>query len=483
MENVLNGLNPQLVFKFFEEISQIPRGSGNEKEISDFLFNFGKNLGLETIQDDHLNVIIKKPATKGYENCPGVILQGHMDMVCEKNKDTDHDFTKDPIKLKIKDDMIYASGTTLGADNGIAVAMGMAVVASDNLAHPAIEFLITSDEEAGMTGAKHLDPSQLNGKYILNLDSEEEGYLLVSCAGGTRAYATIPTKYVDANPNKQAIFIEINGLLGGHSGMDIIKQRANSNKLMGRLLNMLDVDFDLAHICGGAKDNAIPREAECTILVDKNDLPKAKESLSMISDVFKNEFRTSDPGLNIKYSDTKVDKVFEKCCVDKITKMINLIPNGIQTMSMEIDELVESSTNLGVIVNTGKEIVLENAVRSSVETLREEITDRISLLCDTFDAKFETRNGYPAWEYVKDSKLEQICSETYEKLTGKKPKVLAIHAGLECGLLLEKMPHAQAISLGPNMFDVHTPDEHLSISSTKNTWEYLVKILESMNQY
>lgn len=483
MENVLKGLNPELVFKHFEEISQIPRGSGNEKEISDFLLNFGKSLGLESVQDEHLNIVIKKPATKGYENCPGVILQGHMDMVCEKNKDTNHDFTKDPIKLRVVDDMIYATGTTLGADNGIAVAMGMAVLSSNDIEHPAIELLVTSDEEAGMTGAMNLDGSLLNGKYIINLDSEEEGFLLVSCAGGTTAFAKLPVKYTSADSNKQALLVEIKGLLGGHSGMDIIKQRANSNKLMGRLLNMLDVNFDLANISGGSKNNAIPRESECVILVSKDDVAKAKKSISSICDVFKHEFSTSDPGVTIECSETTIDKVLECDCKDKIIKMTNIIPNGIQSMSMDIEGLVESSTNLGVVTNTDSEIILESAVRSSVGTLKKDITNRMDLLCNALGAKFETKSDYPAWEYVKDSKLEHICVEAYDKLVGKKPTIMAIHAGLECGLLLDKMPNAEAISLGPNMYEVHTPNEHLSISSTKNTWEYLLAILKSMNQY
>ena len=276
MENVLKDLNPQLVFKYFEEISQIPRGSGNEKAISDYLKSFGEKLGFETIQDEALNIIIRKPATKGYENCPGVILQGHMDMVCEKNKDTDHDFEKDPLKLRIIDDNIYATGTTLGADNGIAVAMGMAVLASNDLEHPPIEVLITTDEEAGMSGAMALDGSLLKGQYIINLDSEEEGFLLVSCAGGVTATSSLKAEYTSVNSNKQALLIDIIGLFGGHSGIDIIKQRANSNILMGRLLNLLSIKFDLAKIEGGSKNNAIPRECEAIILVDKNDVSKAK---------------------------------------------------------------------------------------------------------------------------------------------------------------------------------------------------------------
>ena len=428
MENVLNGLQPELVFKYFEEISQIPRGSGNEKAISDYLKKFGEDLGLETIQDDTLNIIIRKPATKGYENCPGVILQGHMDMVCEKNKDTDHNFVTDPIKLRVEYDMIYATGTTLGADNGIAVAMGMAVLASNNLEHPAIEVLITTDEEAGMSGAMAFDGSLLKGQYIINLDSEEEGYLLVSCAGGVTALSELNAEYTNIDSNKQPLLVEIKGLLGGHSGIDIIKQRANSNILMGRLLNLLCIDYDLAKIQGGSKNNAIPRECEAIIVVDKNDVEKTKNCINEIMNTFKHEFSTSDPGINI-------------------------------------------------------ECTFECAVRSSVKTLKDDITNKMDLLATNLNGKLILDSDYPAWEYAKGSKLEKICVETYEKLTGKKPIIMAIHAGLECGLLLDKMPHAQAISLGPDMFEVHTPNEHLNISSTKRTWDYLVAILKGMNQY
>ena len=483
MTNVLKDLNPSLVFKYFEQISQIPRGSGNEKEISEFLVNFAKELNLEVIQDEHLNVIIRKPATAGYENCPGVILQGHMDMVCEKNKDIDHDFEKDPIKLRIVDDMIYASGTTLGADNGIAVAMSLAVLASNDLAHPALEVLITSNEEAGMTGATGLDGSLLKGEYIINLDSEEEGFLLVSCAGGNRSYVTLPLTYKNIEDNKQAFMIEVRGLLGGHSGMDIIKQRANSNVTMGRILNLLDVDFDLVEVNGGSKNNAIPRECEAIVAVSKDQVETLKANVAKIEEILQNEFKTTDPGLQVAISEATADKAITDECKAKAILLLNFIPNGIQTVSKDIEGLVESSSNLGVVKTSNDTMSFESAVRSSVATLRENINAKTKLLCDTVNASFENTDGYPAWEYAKDSKLEHICVDVYEKLNGKKPVITAIHAGLECGLLLDKMKGAQAISMGPDMFEVHTPNEHLSISSVKNVYEYLLEVLKSMNQY
>ena len=483
MKNVLKDLNPSLVFKYFEEISQIPRGSGNEKEISNFLYKFAKDLGLEVIQDEHLNILIRKPATEGYENCPGVILQGHMDMVCEKNKDSDHDFEKDPIDLRIIDDMIYANGTTLGADNGIAVAMGLAVLASNDLAHPSLEVLITSNEEAGMTGANGLDGGILKGKYIINLVSEEEGYLLVSCAGGNRAYVTLPLTYKSVDENKQALLVEVKGLLGGHSGMDIVKQRANSNVVMGRILNLLDIDYDLVEVNGGSKNNAIPRECEAKVVVDKNQVDALKASVSRIEEILKHEFSTTDPGLKVIVEETTADKALADDCKSKALLLLNLIPNGIQTQSMDIEGLVESSTNLGVVKTSEDKMSFESAVRSSVATLRENINNKTKLLADSVGANFENTDGYPAWEYVKNSKLEHICVDVYEKLTGKKPIIPAIHAGLECGLLLDKMNGAEAISMGPDMFEVHTPNEHLSIPSVKNVYEFLLEVLASMNQY
>ena len=481
MKNVLAGLQPQLVFKYFEEISQIPRGSGNEKEISDYLRKFGEDLGLETIQDEALNIIIRKPATKGYENAPGVVLQGHMDMVCEKNKGTNHDFTKDPLQLRIDGDYIYATDTTLGADNGIAVAMGLAVLASNDIEHPALEVLVTVDEEAGMSGAMALDGNLVKGKYILNLDSEEEGHLLVSCAGGVTALSTIPVEFTDADSSKVAYSLEIKGLLGGHSGMDIIKQSANSNKLLGRLLNLISIDFDLAKVEGGSKNNAIPRESDCVLMINPSDKETFISDVERITATFKHEFSTSDPGLEVICNETtSPSKVLNCDSKSRVISMLNIIPNGIQTMSMDIENLVESSTNIGVLRTTDSAVTFECAVRSSVGSLKTDITNRVELLTKQLNGTLQLISDYPAWEYAKNSQLEKMCIDAYKNLTGNEPIIMALHAGLECGLLLEKMPHAEAISFGPNMYDVHTPNEHLSISSTENTWKFLLAVLKSM---
>lgn len=481
MTTVLNNLNPSLVFKYFEEISQIPRGSYNEEQISNYLYNFAKNLNLEVIQDEHLNIIIKKPATAGYENCPGVILQGHMDMVCEKNKDVDHDFSKDPIELEVKGDYLYAKGTTLGADNGIAVAMGLALLASGDIATPKLEVLFTVNEEVSMEGAMNLDGSVFDGRYIINLDSEEEGKITVSCAGGITAIAKIKKELKNIS-DKDIFAINIKGLRGGHSGIEIDKKRANSNILIGRILNNLknsDVDYDLISISGGLKNNAIPREAEVIIALDKEYVEQANDIVTSMLGIFKNEFKTSDPSIVVEMQkiDEKHERALSEQVQDKIVKVLNLMPRNIQTMSADIDGLVESSTNLGVVVTENEYIKFEFATRSSVKSLKDDINERMELLCESIGVELELEDDYPEWEYAKDSKLEQICVETYEKLYNKKPEIVAIHAGLECGLLLDAIEGAQAISIGPNLFDVHTPDEHIDILSTERTWDYLVSIL------
>ena len=482
----IENLQPQLVFNYFKEISQIPRASGNEKQISDYLANEGKRLGLEVVQDENLNVLIKKTATKSYEDAPTVIIQGHMDMVCEKNKGKEHDFTKDPLELRVDGDYLYATDTTLGADNGIAVAMGLALLASDNLEHPALEVIFTSDEEETMNGAMNLNGELFKGKYIINLDSEEEGTITVSCAGGVTAVVTIDKEYKEVEVGKTAYKIDIKGLLGGHSGMEIDKQRANSNVLMGRLLNYIsnicNIEFDLVSIEGGLKNNAIPREAECIILIDNSNISDFKNEINNILEVFKNEYKTSDPSLSIEIDtcESIYEKALSNKCKKNIISLINLMPRGIQTMSMDIKGLVESSTNLGVISNNDNQIIFEFATRSSVKSLKEDLNNRMTLVCNQLGVKLDLIDDYPEWEYAKNSKLEEICVETYEELMGKKPEIVAIHAGLECGLLLDAIKGAQAISIGPNLFDVHTPNEHLDILSTQRTWKYLVAILKNI---
>ena len=457
---VLQNLEPKLVFDFFEKISDIPRGSGNEKAISDYLLNFGKELGLETIQDEALNIIIKKPASKGYENAPTVIIQGHMDMVCEKNNGTDHDFEKDPLKLRIVDDYIYATDTTLGADNGIAVAYGMALLADNSIPHPALEVLITTDEETGMSGAMAVSKDNLDGKLLINLDNEEEGELLVSCAGGVRTNSAIKIEWQD-RADKATMSINISGLKGGHSGMDIIKERGNSNKILGRILKALkdELEFNIVKINGGSKNNAIPREAEVIISLDNSNVDKVTSIVNELADVFANELKAQDSGLKVVVNKVSVDesKEFNKDTTDKVINLLYLYPNGVNTRSTEIDGLVESSTNLGVLSTNEDYVEFDSAVRSSVPSLKKEIELRIKTITEIIGAEFSSKSDYPGWEYDPNSKMREICQKVYKDMTGKEAKIVAIHAGVECGLFNEKLGNLDMISFGPNLYDVHTP--------------------------
>lgn len=481
--NILQNLEPKKVFEYFEAISNIPRGSGNEKEISDYLLNFGKGLGLESIQDKALNVIIKKPGTKGYENAPTVIIQGHMDMVCEKNNGVEHDFEKDPLKLRIVDDYIYATDTTLGADNGIAVAYAMAILASNDIPHPPIEVLITTDEETGMSGAMAINKEHIDGKILINLDNEEEGYLLVSCAGGIRSTATLNIEKQDVK-DKKVLKISISGLKGGHSGMDIIKERGNSNKILGRVLKGLsrEVNFNIVSLNGGSKNNAIPREAEAVITISSSDESTVIDAIKNWNDIIGNELRTQDSGLKIEALsiNDKEEKEFTDESTKKVIDLLYLYPNGINSKSVEIDGLVESSTNLGVLTTSDTAVEFDSAIRSSVPSLKEEIVLRSKTIVELFGGEFTTTADYPGWEYNPDSKIREICQKVHKDLYGNEAKIVAIHAGVECGLFNEKLGDLDMISFGPNLYDVHTPDEHMSISSVRNCYEYLKAILKEI---
>ncbi|GKU23377.1 aminoacyl-histidine dipeptidase [Clostridium folliculivorans] len=482
---VLSHLEPKEVFYYFEEISQIPRGSGNEKEISDYLVNFAKSHGLDVIQDSSLNVIIKKPGTKGYENAPTVIIQGHMDMVCEKNKGTEHDFEKDPLKLRIEGDNVFATGTTLGADNGIAVAYALAILSSKEIVHPPLEVLITSDEEAGMGGAMNLSPEHISGKILLNLDSEEEGFLLVSCAGGIRNKAVLNIEWEAIKSDVSKAEVKVRGLKGGHSGMEINKERGNSNKIMGRVLKSIleEVDFNLVATNGGSKNNAIPREHDSLIVFPSDKLEVIKEKISTWNQILSNEFKAADPDVKIEFElvDTAVEKVFSKNTTRKAVELLYLLPNGIDTMSMDIPGLVQSSTNLGVVTTFDTSVEYDSATRSSVGSLKDEIIARTKNIAEIIGAEFETSADYPEWQYNPESKIRTICQEVYKTMTGKEPEILAIHAGLECGLFTERLgADIDMISFGPNLYDVHTPNEHMSITSVKNLWDYLLNVLKEI---
>lgn len=486
MSRALEGLKPERVFYYFEEISKIPRGSKNEKMISDYLAQFGRDQGLETIQDDALNVIIKKPGTPGYENSPTVVIQGHMDMVCEKDETSNHDFTKDPISLKVEGDFVTADGTTLGADDGIAVAMGLALLESKDIPHPPLEVLITSDEETGMTGAHGLDSESISGKMLINIDSEEEGKALVSCAGGQRNKVSIPVEWEALNNNYNTVYsIKTIGLLGGHSGMEIDKGRGNANKIITRLLAFAkdECDLKLALIEGGSKTNAIPRNGHALVAIKSEDEEVFLTAAKALEEQVKNELKVVEPdfALVIEKEEQKVDKVLSEDSFNRVIAALTLIPTGVQSMSKEIEGLVESSNNMAIVLIEDNNVVIESALRSSKASLKADIAMRIKTVAEIVKGNWEGYGDYPAWEFKEDSKLREIFKKVYKEQFGEDIEVAAIHAGLECGLFDEKFGGTiDMISIGPNMYDVHTPQEKISISSVERTYQLLLNALKEI---
>jgi len=478
-------MEPVEVFQYFEEISSIPRGSGNERRISDYLVSFAEEHKLEVIQDKALNVIIKKPGTRGYEESPGVVIQGHMDMVCEKRPDVIHDFMTDPIQLKIVEDMIYANGTTLGGDDGIAVAMGLAVLASDTLEHPPVELVVTTSEETGMDGAHVLDPKNVSGKTLINIDSEEEGILTVSCAGGCTSKINIPIIWESANPGRAAYTIDISGLKGGHSGVEIHKGRANANKLMARLLKSVssEMELNLCSVNGGSKHNAIARDAQAVVCVNIDNVSELKEQVSGLEEIFKDEFKTADPDIKVelKPAENMPERIMSKDTKENIINFMYLIPNGIQSVSMDIEGLVESSLNLGVVQTKEDSVEVISSIRSSVGSIKDNIYNTVAAIASLRNGKVTAESDYPEWKYNPDSKVRQLFIDLYEKLFGEKPLISAIHAGLECAIFDKKFDgNLDMISVGPTMFGVHTAEEHLSIPSTQRTWKFLTEALKAL---
>lgn len=483
--SVVKGLEPTAVFHYFEELNSIPRGSGNEKGVSDYLVSFAKEHHLEVTQDEALNVLIRKSGTAGYENSPCVVIQGHMDMVCEKLPSSKHDFEKDPIEMQVKGDMLYANGTTLGADDGIAVAMGLAVLASTDLPHPPIELLVTTSEETGMDGAHALDPKLVTGRTLINIDSEEEGILTVGCAGGCSAKITLPVVRKPLEADRTVFAVTVTGLKGGHSGAEIHKGLANANKLMARLLDRLNstLDLQLCSVNGGTKHNAIPREAQAIVAVRKADEVKLREVVSSYDEIYRDEFKVADPDVRVLLGAPEImpknSMAKESAC--NAIHFLHLIPNGVQSMSMDIQGLVESSLNLGVVLTREDSIEVISSVRSAVGSIKENIFNIIVSIANLTGGKVVRESAYPEWRYNPNSKLRTVCVGLYKKLFGQDPVVTAIHAGLECALFDEKFNgEMDMISIGPTMVGVHTAEEHLSISSTQRTWQYLTEVLKSL---
>lgn len=485
-DRVLRNQEPSDVFFYFEEISKIPRGSGNEQAISDYLVSFAKAHHLDVIQDAALNVLIRKPGTAGYENSPGVVIQGHMDMVCEKAPGIIHDFLKDPIRLQVQNDMIYATGTTLGADDGIAVAMGLALLASEDIPHPPLELLITTAEETGMDGAHALDPKSISGRTLINIDSEEEGILTVSCAGGCSARINIPVSWETPDRSMNFLSLAVEGLKGGHSGIEIHKGRANANKLLARLLDQLSAKMALVlcSIDGGSKHNAIAREAGALIGVRQEDEALLRGQLPALEASFRDEFKTADPDIRILLTESKIrpKQAMTAESAHHVIQFLYLIPNGIQSMSMDIQGLVESSLNLGVIETKEDRVEIISSLRSSVGSIKANIYHTIVAIANLTNGKVVEESSYPEWRYNPDSKVRALLADLYETMFDQKPRMNAIHAGLECALF-DEMFHGEMdmISIGPTMGGVHTAEEHLSIPSTQRTWAFLKEALKAMH--
>ena len=481
MPRVLEHLEPKAVFHFFEDLTRIPHGSRNTKAISDYCVAFAKERGLWVYQDALNNVIIKKPATAGYEAAPAVILQGHLDMVAEKTPESPIDMTKDALDLRVEGDYVSANGTTLGGDDGIAVAMALAVLDSSEIAHPALEVVFTVDEEIGMEGAQGLDFSQLSARRMLNVDSEDEGIFTVSCAGG--ASANVSIGLTSAPCALACARLTVSGLIGGHSGQEIDKGRANANLLLGRVLNAVQckLSFRLVSAAGGLKDNAIPNAAEAVLALREEDLSAAREIAAACEADFRKEYAAADPGVTVALEPAPAcDQALTEEATLRVVRFLLLVPNGIAAMSMDIPGLVQTSCNLGIFHVTDSVLTAVSSVRSSVSSQKQMLLARIDALSQLLGGSLRVTGAYPAWEYRRESPLRDKLAAVYTQQTGKTPKIEAIHAGLECGLFAGQLPGLDCVSFGPDLADIHTTREKMSISSVQRTWRFLLGALEAL---
>ncbi len=483
MANAIEGLKPEGVWKYFAEISGIPRGSKNEAAISRHVVETAKRLGLEAKADGVGNVVVRKPASPGREASAMVCLQGHLDMVCEKNKDKTHDFLKDPIELVRKDNVLMANGTTLGADNGIAVATSLALMADKTVEHPPLEFLFTVDEETGLTGANNLAPGFLQSKRLLNLDSEEEGALYVGCSGGRDTIGAWKTDSSPAPAGFAAAEVRVRGLKGGHSGLEIDKGRGNAIKILARVLHRLaELGARISGINGGNKHNAIPREAEALILIPQKNLEAAEELVRGCARVMKAEISTVDPSLVIEMENIsgKKAKVIGRSQQKKILQTITALPHGVIKMSADIPGLVETSTNVAVIRTDRKSVTMATSQRSSVASEIDEIGEMVQTIFSMGGADVRASDGYPGWKPNLDSEVLKTAKATFAAVFGKEPEVKAIHAGLECGIIGEKYPGMDMVSFGPTLEGVHSPDEKIYIDTVERFWNYLLAVLKNL---
>ncbi len=479
---VLEHLEPKKVFQFFEELCQIPHGTFDMERISNHCAAFGKERGLETIQDEVGNVVIKKPGTEGYENSEPVILQGHMDMVCEKKPGTEHDFKKDPLKLRIVDGNVMATDTTLGADNGVAVAMAMALLDSDDIPHPPLEVLFTIDEETGMGGATAIDMSIFKGRMLLNLDSEDEGVFTAGCAGGINIENHVPVKKEAAEGTQ--VTLRIHNLLGGHSGIEIDQQRGNANKMMGRLLDHIskEVEFVLTEVNGGSKANVISFDTTAKILVKAEEAAKVKEIADNLKAVWDEEFMGDEANLTVDVTEEAGISVqaFDKDSTDRVISYLIIIPNGVMEYSRKLKGSVETSLNIGVVETCDGYVRGCFQIRSSVESKKQQLRDYVERCGKVVGGTTVITGDYPAWQYNPQSKLRDVMIDTYTKMYGKAPEVVTIHAGLECGLFLGKRPDLDCISIGSNLKNVHSFNESMDIESAARTWDYVKAVLANL---
>ena len=479
---VLENTKPKRVFHYFEEIAKIPHASYNTKGIVDYLEGFAKEHSLSYNRDKHDNIIIYKEASAGYEDCETVIIQGHSDMVAEKTLESTHDFATQGLNLVVEGDYLSAKDTTLGADDGIAVAMALAILEDDTLLHPAIEVLITSNEEVGLLGAMQVDASALKGTRLINLDSEGEGILLAGCAGGVTINSLIPVKF--GKDENTSFEIAIGGLKGGHSGAEIDKNRANANALMGRVLRTIDeqVKYTVAEFEGGDKGNVITPSSRACIMAKKEEGAKLEQIIALLESNLRNEYANSDDGITITISKLGAmqTEVLDHKSKEKLIFLLTYIPFGVHKMSGVVPGLVETSSNIGLAKLTTKGIEIHCSIRSMIGSAKDALANQVKLLTEFWGGEYSTNGDYPAWEFKKVSPLRDVITQIYQDMFKQTMKVEAIHAGLECGILHDKMPYLDCVALGPNIDDIHSPDERISILSTERTWELLLEILKEL---
>ena len=474
---VLDQLEPKNVFRFFEQMCAIPHGSYNTKAVSDWCVAFAKERGLEHYQDEMNNVILIKEASAGYEEAQPVILQGHLDMVCEKAPGCEKDMAREGLDLAVEGDYIYAEGTTLGGDDGIAVAMALAALDDESLPHPRLEVILTTEEEVGMDGAMALDVSPIRGRKLLNLDSEAEGVFTVSCAGGSMAACGLPV--ARAPFGGDILRVRVAGLTGGHSGAEIHKGRANANMLLGRLLRAMAAETELRLVSadGGLKDNAIPVAAEAVVAAE--DGRKAKAAAERMAACFQTEYRRSDPMLTVTAEEAAAAwQPMDASSTERTVCLLACAPNGVQTMSQDIHGLVQTSLNLGILKTGENAVTASFCIRSSVDSEKEMLKDRLACLLAQLGGGVSFSGEYPGWAYRPDSPLRELMTEVYREQYGREPKVEAIHAGLECGLLAGTLPGLDCVSIGPDLLEIHTPREKMSISSVQRVWMFVREILK-----